>query len=542
MTPRNLFIRCFPSLNDFAFLAPAILIFCLMEGAPNLLADGDTGWHIRAGDWILDHHRLPVSDFFSFTKSGQPWFAWEWLWEVSFAWVHRQTGIAGVILGSVVVLCLTSMLLLRLVRRRTRNNAIACAVTVVAVLGMSLHFLARPHLFSFLFTVILLNLLDRRRESGRDLPWLIVPLFAVWANVHPGFLAGIIILGARTAGDLANAWAASETDRRAELLAQFQRSLLLTFACLLVPLINPYGYRLYAHLYSFLSDSYALNHIGEYKVVNFRLPAGRMFELMLFLSAPAAASRFLKREFVVPALFLVWAHLALVALRNIPFFMIVMAAPCALWLEEIVASFSRAKSPKSVGDSARGVQNLSAEITDEDRIPKFPLLGILAMGFIFVLLRTPGSPPNFRPQYDPAIYPEGAIAAVRQMGPATRMVTTDTWGGYVIYQLHPDFRVFWDGRADFYGTPYNLAAIEALTGRPGWHKTLVDNRITAVLVPVRLPLASLLAESGDWQAVYRDKVAVLFQLSAANKSTQESKGLSRLAGLEISSARGESRN
>jgi hypothetical protein len=44
-----------------------------MEGGPNLLADGDTGWHIRAGDWILDHHRLPTSDFFSFTKSGQPW-------------------------------------------------------------------------------------------------------------------------------------------------------------------------------------------------------------------------------------------------------------------------------------------------------------------------------------------------------------------------------------------------------------------------------------------------------------------------------------
>jgi hypothetical protein len=61
-------------------------------------------------------------------------------------------------------------------------------------------------------------------------------------------------------------------------------------------------------------------------------------------------------------------------------------------------------------------------------------------------------------------------------------------------------------------------------------------------VPVNQPLASLLTESADWHAVYRDKVAVLFQLSAANKSTQESKGLSRLAGLEISSARGESRN
>jgi hypothetical protein len=94
----------------------------------------------------------------------------------------------------------------------------------------------------------------------------------------------------------------------------------------------------------------------------------------------------------------------------------------------------------------------------------------------------------------------------------------------------------------FYGTPYNLPAINALTGCPGRHKTLVENRITAVLVPVKLPLASLLSESGDWHAVYRDQVAILFQLSAANKTTQESKRLPRLAGLEISLARGESRN
>ena len=161
-------------------------------------------------------------------------------------------------------------------------------------------------------------------------------------------------------------------------------------------------------------------------------------------------------------------------------------------------------------------------MTAEDRIPRFPLLGILTMVLIFVLLRTPGSPPKFRPQYDASIYPEEALAAVRKMGPSTRMVTTDIWGGYLIYRLYPDFRVFWDGRADFYGTPYNLAALDALMGRPGWDKTLAENRITAVLVPVNQPLVSLLAQSGDWHVVYKDEVAILFQLSPAGKTSSES--------------------
>jgi hypothetical protein len=520
MNLRKLWLRCSPSLTDFGFLAPAILLFCLMGGVASLLIDSDTGWHIRAGDWILNNHRLPTSDFFSFTKAGQSWYAWEWLWEVSFALIHRLAGMAGVILGNVLILGLTSVFLLRLVRRRSKNNLIAVGVTVLALLGMSLFFLARPHLFSFFFTVILLDVLDRRRDSGHDVPWIVVFLFMVWANVHPGFVGGLITLAAYTAADLANALTASEPGRREDLLARFRRYLPLTGACILVPLVNPYGYRLYVHIFSFLSDSSTLYNINEYNVVDFRSPPGRMFELMLFLGAPAAISRMLKRDFAVPALFLAWAHLALTAQRNIPFFMIVMAAPVTIWLEEMVAAFSRAQAGDSIRAVASNRQILAGEMTAEGSIRRFPLLSILTMVLIFVLLRTPGSPPKFRPQYNPEIYPHDAIAAVRKMGLSTRMVTTDVWGGYLIYRLYPDVRVFWDTRLDFYGAPYNKAAVDALKGYPGWDKTLADNRITAALVPVNQPLAALLAQSKDWQVVYKDEVAILFQLSAAAVTSQ----------------------
>ncbi len=246
-----------------------------------------------------------------------------------------------------------------------------------------------------------------------------------------------------------------------------------------------------------------------------------MFELMLLLSAPAAVSRLLKREFITPALFLLWAHLALTAQRNIPFFMIVMAAPVTIWLEEMVALFRPTHTEDSIGEPERDSRVSPAEMTDEEHIPKFPLLSILMMVLIFVLLRTPGSPPKFRPQYDASIYPEQALAAVRQMGPSTHIATSDYWGGYLIYRLYPDIHVFWDGRTDFYGTPYNLAALDALMGRPGWDKTLAKNRITAVLLPVDQPLVSLLDQSRDWHVVYRDEVAILFQRSPAGDTGRE---------------------
>src|SRR5579863_9916694 len=107
-----------PSMTDVAFIMPLVYLFCGMKGAQTLLSDGDTGWHLRAGEWILAHGRVPDHDIFSFTRAGQPWFAWEWLWDVVFGWLNREAGMRAVILGCSLLLALTFALLFRLARRR----------------------------------------------------------------------------------------------------------------------------------------------------------------------------------------------------------------------------------------------------------------------------------------------------------------------------------------------------------------------------------------------------------------------------------------
>src|SRR5579872_155412 len=81
-----------PSLPDFFFLALLLWLFAA-GGANGLLGDGDTGWHIRTGDYILAHHAVPHKDIFSFTKAGQPWYAWEWLSDVIFSTLHGVWGL-----------------------------------------------------------------------------------------------------------------------------------------------------------------------------------------------------------------------------------------------------------------------------------------------------------------------------------------------------------------------------------------------------------------------------------------------------------------
>ena len=86
-------VSLFPSLTDFAFIWPALLLFVMLPGSSVLLSDGDTGWHIRTGEWIWQHKAVPTTDLFSFTKPHAAWFAWEWGWDLLFAGIHHFWGL-----------------------------------------------------------------------------------------------------------------------------------------------------------------------------------------------------------------------------------------------------------------------------------------------------------------------------------------------------------------------------------------------------------------------------------------------------------------
>src|ERR1035438_4707637 len=117
----SLAVRFLPSLTDVAFITPLIFQFNQLGGASSLLADGDTGWHLRTGEWILANGRVPQQDMFSYTHAGKPWFAWEWLWDVCFGALNTHFGLQAVVVASLLVMCMTSALLYRLTLRKCGN-------------------------------------------------------------------------------------------------------------------------------------------------------------------------------------------------------------------------------------------------------------------------------------------------------------------------------------------------------------------------------------------------------------------------------------
>jgi hypothetical protein len=520
-------IKLFPSMTDFAFLMPIVFLFGRMQGLKTLLGDCDTGWHIRTGEWILAHHRVPTHDIFSYTKPGGAWYAWEWLTDVIWASLNTRGGLAAVACAGILLISITFTLLFRLVRRRS-NAIVAIAVTMCAAVASSVHWLARPHLFTLLFLVLYYGSLQRVSEGDthfHGIPRLAILPFAtiLWTNLHGGFFVGIIMIAAFGMGEFLSLVFAAEAApewRRAKVRSSL-RYFLCASACLAASLVNPYTYRLHVHVAEYLADPYQSQHILEFLTVSFHHPLAIFFEALLLLSALAAVWYISQGRFTEPLLLLMWAHAALLSTRNIPIFGIVAAPPVAAvvdyWLRRIpdlnVAGWLRGAASK--------FNSTAAEMTETDYIARWHAASAAGVALVLALLFAPHPPERFRPEFDPKSFPAAAVSTLRH-DPSIRIFTSDQWGDYLIYRLFPDTKVFMDGRSDYYGADFNKKYLDVVTVNSGWDQTLSKFRVDTILMPPGSPLAGALRESPRWRVVYDDGVAVVFRPSRKAVGTTDS--------------------
>jgi hypothetical protein len=531
MNPKtqNAIVRFLPSLTDVAFIVPLIFQFNQLGGAPSLLADGDTGWHLRTGEWILAHGRVPQQDMFSYTHAGKPWFAWEWLWDVCFGNLARHFGLAAVIVLSMLVLCCTSALLYRVVLRKCSNPLIAIIVTILANAGASIHWLVRPHLFTLFFTVVFFGILDEayiaattegQKISTRKLWFLLPALTVLWTNLHGGFVAGLILIGAFAGGGLLGALLETAGDARQAILARTKPFIISGILCALATLVNPYFIGLHTHIVKYLLDPYLYEHITEFMAFNFGHPASKYIEPLMLLGAAAACWNLYRRRFEYFVMLAGWLHLAIHVRRNIPLYCLV----CAPLVAEAVLCWLRELEHLRVAEWAKSALSRFMESAERfgetDRLPRFYLPSAAAIVLLAAIIYAPQPPEKFRPSQDPKDFPVEAASVLLRDGDS-RIFTSDIWGGYLIYRLYPHAQVFIDGRSDFYGTAFELKFLDVLEAKYDWDENLKHYDAQTVLVPADYALASALKLSRDWRLVYDDKVSIIFRRVNAGQPSQE---------------------
>jgi hypothetical protein len=496
-----------PSAADLIFVSLlGALVFTPLS--VRLLGDAGIGWHIRTGQQILETHTIPSVDPFSSTMGGRPWYAWEWLYDLVVGQLEAALGLNGVVWLTAVVIAAVFAWTFRLLMARGTNVLHAVVFVLLSVSASTIHFLARPHVVSWLFSLAWFWILDSserdcfdRHGASRRQLWLLPLLMLVWVNMHGGFVVGLVLLVIFWLGAVWS-WFRAKDARIEELrqkIAAAKRARDLARIGLLsaaASLANPYGWKLHAHVYSYLSNRFLMDHIDEFQSPNFHGMAQKCFLMLLLvtLAVLAVRGRELRTSEALTALFAVYA--GLYASRNIP----VSSVLLVMVVGPLVPAPGLAqKFFHKMGTLESGLRG-----------HVWPILAVVLTFSIAANGGRAGSTLLIDAHFDRKRMPVDAVNYLERHGVKGPVLTPDYWGGYLVYRLHPKMQVVVDDRHDLYGEGFFKSYLKMMHGEPGWDEFLREHEVSCLISPVDAPLASILAKTQGWKAIYEDAVAIAY--------------------------------
>ncbi|MBI3666412.1 MAG: hypothetical protein HY236_09355 [Acidobacteria bacterium] len=489
-----------PSLTEVVFVAVLLWLLVGGNGAQALLADGDTGWHIRTGEYILAERRFPTTDLYSFSRLGAEWFAWEWGSDVVFALAHRLAGLPGVVLLGGMAIAATSAALFRFLLWQGVNVLVAVVGTLVAAAASTMHWLARPHLFTSLAFLVSLWLLEADRRQPTPWVWGLAALATLWANLHGGF---VILPAVLLCYCLESGIEARRSKGNRDWQEVRRRGLFLLVATAST-FVNPYTYRLHLHIWRYLRSDFIRNRVPEFAAPSFRGESMLAFELLLLAGLLVVPWLWKRREYFPALLIIGLAYAALDSARHVPLY-VIAATPAVA-----------GAASKALGSLQGGIGGAIASLA-ADYAPRIeggggtwiPLWAAGAVVLSAALLCSGGQ--RWRADFPREKFPQAALAAAEMKLVGHRVFTSDQWGDYLIYRFYPRTRVFIDGRSDFYGPEIGQQYLDAVVASHRWEEIFNHHGFEAALLPAEWPLATVLKAHPGWRLEYDDGQALVLR-------------------------------
>jgi hypothetical protein len=481
-----------PSLSQMAFLI--VFIACFAGSGGFLLGDGDTGYHIRAGEIILKDLAVPRLDPFSFIAPSLPWTAHEWLSEVVMAIVHNALGLPGIVFLFALLLATTYWLLFRWIRSSGRNLLVDLLILVLVLLSSRIHWLARPHAFSLLLTVLLYQILSLHKENRGNYLYAIPPMMFLWVNLHGGFIGGFLFMGVFLSGYLF--WfLASKGEERSVFAKKGKQLSVVCAASVLAAFVNPFGIHAFLFPFRLVSETYLMDHVSEFLSPNFHGFAPYRYLLLLLIGMLGISKT--RLNFTELVLALLFTSMSLYSARYIPL--------CAIVYAPILSRHGDILMQQYEGRGSRLLQKRSSAYGKIDASAKGYAIPLVALA-VFTCIAAGKIPVHF-PEKTAS---KAAIDFLRTNPVRGNMFNNDEIGDYVIYWLYPRYKVFMDGRSDMYGEPIIKEYYKVVHIEPGWKDILGKYDINYILFYTDSVLVRHLSTDSGWKGIYSDNVASIF--------------------------------
>jgi hypothetical protein len=517
------------------FLCFIFVLGCWVGGAG--LHDPDTCWLLALGKYIYNHRAIPATDPFSFSlaMTGRTFVVYQWLSELVFYTCFKFAGLLGLLMLTASVLLIA--FILRPLNLCLRSGAPFLWSLTLVVVGLSAacwHFLVRPEIFSYLFLSIWLGLLPDSLEEQKidwDRILQMVAVMTVWANMHTGFVCGLLVLLVYIVVIILQGMIASvlkSSQSRSLLLAARTPTIAFVLSAL-ATLFNPQGYRLWSYIPElFFSPINA--RIVELKPLTF--DSFRDFTFLPFFLLLVIVVGFtlgvignvinrykqenrrgnintvLKSSLPFCCVINIIAILASFhARRIIPFAAIILVIETSrLWK---LYSFDSEKLSNWFFGFVKSVEDRIEEIFP----PSGPwwlattliltLTGVFLTASRVVIPTLPQTSKAFEFSF-PAIH---WLQTHYQRG---RVFADAQYADCMIWYLKPVPSIFLDTRFDMYGDQLVRDYKTMRECSPGWRELINKYHIDSLFIPNNTQLAKTVCHDSDWQLLYSDSVASVY--------------------------------
>jgi hypothetical protein len=472
------------------------------------LVDPDFGWHLRTGlDLIAQGWRLPATDPYSHTMPDWPWVEHAWLTDGLIGLLYASSWAGPLLVIIFFAVITTAALLLAVAPARTGWTAQLLAVTAVLWIGRP--FLgARTHTMTLLGFGFLLWLWSRLGRGKDRVLWILPPLFLLWANLHGGFVAGLVLLSLLLAGSIGLQLLTARWPMLSERVDTGLPRPRLGLLCMmlgfaiLATLVNPYGVQLYREIVASLNDRFMIETLHEWQPVSLSSPAGRAY--VAYLAALGVAMllwyrRWEPLRWMLLGTFLAWS---LLHWRNVPFFLL-LSVPLVAELLALGAEWLRS----SMGTVMQQPKRWLLAVTFGAGLAA----AVLGPEHLQQVLKCGLAPAEY---FEGTAYPIEAIrwthAHLEEVG--LRPYNDYGYGGFLTWWL-PERKVFIDGRMPAWRLGdrwifYNYVALTA------WDPPVLDvldkYAVDWALVERETPLHAVLGRHAGWRRVYEDKKVTIF--------------------------------
>ena len=494
MKKNSILAYLLPQPRDILFIG---VFFSMVFGGTKLFNnDGDLGRHITIGNYILDTGTIPTRDIFSHTLAGERLVPHEWLAQVVFALAHRVMGLSGDVFIAALLGALTILIVYEELIKRGNLRLVALFVATWVTIVSSIHWLARPHMFTFFFIVLWTYGLERFYKRENTSSWYFPVLMLIWVNTHGAFIAGFVVLGTYIADWI---WEFLRGRGTKEMGMQLFLIGLLSFA---VTFINPSGVYLWGTSVGYVSNEFMTSHTVEYISPNFHEKDMWPF---LFMVAFALFALMQERKVQVREALLLagWTAMSLYSVRNMPLFAVITApiygALIQPWAEKMLNWTKPAAGPRESENILRGYV--------------WVVVAVLFFGFVLwrgIPIDQKGTGNVFLPDKMPV----QAVDWLEKNPQDGKMFNHFIWGGYILYRMWPHETVFIDGQTDFYGEALMREYYDVIDLNANWEDVLAKHAVSWMLIPRNEGLAKYLYSVDDddaWHVIYADETAVIFR-------------------------------